>query len=142
MSRRKKKNDPIKPRVKRNNRTIDIVSEAEALNEFGMPPIPADVVTPIKLFDITSDIKAQKFANDGGIAIVKIPAHYNVPGKKRNKEAALIYAEDRDHVMIFKTWIGAAARNVYGNSDGGPNRWRLLVGGKTAKKALKYINQY
>jgi len=143
MSRKhNKKNDPIKPRIKYKESSFDLVNEAEALNEFGQPPIPTDVVTPIKIFDMASDIRAQRFANDGGIALVQIPAHVNMAGKKRNKEAVLVYGPDRDHVMIFKAWIGAEAKHVRGNADTGANRWRLLVGGKIAKKALKYVNKY
>jgi len=145
MTRKKnRKNDPVpsKLRLRQQDEVFDIVSEAEALNEYGKPPHPTDVVTPVRLFNWGSDRKAQQHANEGGISLLQVPANINMKGKKRNKEALLIYGPDRDHVMIFKAWIGAEAKCVHGSDDVGINRWRLLVGGKIAKKAQSYINSF
>lgn len=118
----------------------DVSSPDEALDEFGQAPHPDMVVTPIKLFDWNSDFQAQKFANDGGISLLRVPSNINMKGKKRGKEGLLIYAEDRATLLIFMAWIKADDRCLSGSGNTGINRWRLLVGGKAAKKAQTYLN--
>lgn len=146
MSKKNKKkkpgpNDVVKDlkQIKKVERKVD---PSSPLNEFDKPPMPEQVVTPVRLFDWGKDTNAQKHANDGGISLLKVPANINMKGKKRNKPGLLVYAEDYDTIMIFKAWINADDRCLTGNTNSGVNRYRLLVGGKTAKKAQSYINQF
>ena len=116
------------------------LTASDPFDEDGRPPLPDVVTTPVKIFDWGNDVTAIKHAQAGGIALLTVPKHVNMKGKKLNKPAVLIYARDRDMILIFKQWIKADDKCLSGNVDSGPQRWRLLVGGKSAKKALSYIN--
>lgn len=100
---------------------------------------PDAVAVPVLLFDWHQDRKAQKHANEGGIAILQTNQGTRLKGVKKGL-SAIVYGPDREALEVVCEWLGLPQDRIKGKAETGGNRYHVVVNGKYLKRAYRILD--